>query len=129
MADIDISDDWANLFFLLAGERFPAASETAMKDIGLNLTNLGAQIEGLQPDFVAAVNSISGAMLGDAERAFVDAMRQYLDDPGFLTLSGRYVNRMATDFETLSAQIRNSKYMIIATFVEILLTLLVMLAL
>ncbi|MFF5075665.1 toxin glutamine deamidase domain-containing protein [Actinoplanes sp. NPDC000266] len=126
---IDVSDEYNRFQFWLSGEQFPAVDETILRQLGEALRSLGLEIEGLQPDFVAVVNSLSSAMQGAADRAFVDAMREYVDNPGFLPLAGRYVYRMSDDFDNLAVEVEYAKLMIIATLVELLITFMIVLAL
>ncbi|SNY69795.1 toxin glutamine deamidase domain-containing protein [Paractinoplanes atraurantiacus] len=126
---LDVSDELNRFQFWLSGEQFPATDEDKLRQMAEVLKTLGIDIEALQPDFVAAVNSISENMTGEADRAFVDAMREYIDEPGFLPLAGRYVNRFGDDFADTATEVEFAKLMIIATLIELLIEFTIALAL
>ncbi|PYC66812.1 hypothetical protein C7C45_23200 [Micromonospora arborensis] len=125
---IQVSDDVATFLKWLTGEELPGTDEDRLRNLGQAQIAAADGLDEVVPILVSAVNSIRDGVQGASEQAFVDAMKGYLHDPGYITLAGRYVRRLGSDLEDTATQVEYTKLMIIATVIELMIELAIALA-
>ena len=126
---IEASDALDGFLWFLSGEHFPRANEDDLYARAAAYERFASDIDASAPLLVAAIESIRDGIKGQTERAFVESMQQYVNDPGYLFIAGRHVHRMGYAHHDLAAKVEYTKLMIIAAVVELLLELMVAAAL
>ncbi|MFG1610226.1 DUF6531 domain-containing protein [Actinoplanes sp. NPDC049265] len=115
-----MSDELNNFQFWLSGEQFPGTDEDKLWQLAQVHRTAAEEIGKILPLFVKAIDEIDDAVEGQANTAIVDALQEYTDDPGFIGLSSRYVNRLGDDMDNSATEVEYAKYMIIATLIELM---------
>ncbi|WP_147456952.1 hypothetical protein [Micromonospora pisi] len=120
---IEMSDDAAEFLKWLTGEELPATDPDKLRLLAEGHYAASDGLEQVLPLFVTAVNSISNGVAGKSELAFVDAMKDYLGDDGYLVVASRYVRRLGEGLEDSATQVEYTQIMIILTIIELMIEL------
>ncbi|GLY93145.1 toxin glutamine deamidase domain-containing protein [Actinoplanes sp. NBRC 103695] len=125
---MDVSDELNNFQFWLSGEQFPGSDEDKLWQLAQVHRDAAAEIAKILPLFGKAITEIDDAVEGQSNTAVVEALQQYTNDPGFIGLSSRYVNRLGDDMDGAATEVEYAKYMIIATLIELMIEFMIAMA-
>ncbi|GAA2645888.1 hypothetical protein [Paractinoplanes durhamensis] len=126
---IEISGDLAKFLQVLTGEEFPQADEDNLFAQSRALHKAADDVTDSADQFVAGVNAFRNGVNGQTETQFVEDMRRYvMDDPGYIGITAKYVNRLGHSYRNTATELQYAKLMVIAALIELLLEFLVALA-
>ncbi|MGW4462619.1 WXG100-like domain-containing protein [Micromonospora sp. NPDC004704] len=126
---IEASDQLAGFLKWVSGEDFPGANEDRL--FGMSRAYYGAAdgVEAAIPLLVTAVESIREGVSGQADEAFVESMRAYVDEePGFLAAAGLHMRKLGAKSQTSGTQVQYVKMTLIGAIILLLIEFAVALA-
>ncbi|WP_329110958.1 hypothetical protein OG792_17790 [Micromonospora sp. NBC_01699] len=126
---IEASDQLAGFLKWVSGEDFPGANEDRL--FGMSRAYYGAAdgVEAAIPLLVSAVESIREGVSGQADEAFVESMRAYVDEePGFLAAAGLHMRKLGAKSQTSGTQVQYVKMTLIGAIILLLIEFAVALA-
>lgn len=126
---IEASDELAGFLKWVSGEDFPGANEDRL--FGMSRAYYGAAdgVEAAIPLLVSAVESIREGVSGQADEAFVESMRAYVDEePGFLAAAGIHMRKLGAKSQTSGTQVQYVKMTLIGAIILLLIEFAVALA-
>ncbi|MEU4240056.1 hypothetical protein [Actinoplanes sp. NPDC026619] len=126
---IEISGDLAKFLQVLTGEEFPQADEDNLFAQSRALHKAADDVTESADQFVAGVNAYRNGADGQTGDTFVEDMRRYvMDDPGYIGITAKYVNRLGHSYRNTATELQYAKLMVIAALIELLLEFLVAIA-
>ncbi|PYC63082.1 hypothetical protein C7C45_32435, partial [Micromonospora arborensis] len=129
MADIQISDDGAEFLKWFSGEEFPGTRPSMLRALAEAHGDAADGIDQVIPILITAVNSIADGVVGDSERAFVELMKDYTKDDGYLGIASKYIRRLGLQLDDTANQVDYTQVMIVLTVIQLMVEFAIVLAL
>ncbi|NMO55421.1 hypothetical protein HH310_30090 [Actinoplanes sp. TBRC 11911] len=125
---IEVSNGVAEFLKWLTGEELPGTDPDLLRVIAAAHGDAADGVDEVIPMLVAGINRIREGVMGESERAFVDTMKDYVSDDGFLAVASKYVRRMGNGLDDTANQVEYTQIMVVLTVIELMVELAVALA-